>query len=106
MDTLGTWYNLVGQAVCLQERMQGLACSQAGTVLVDPEARLLQSQLAGLLVGSGKTVAGWGGNRLNFLLVSTSLTLRGTVSRPVQTPGGRPIRPHSSRQRSEDLLPS
>lgn len=56
VDTLGTRDNLVGQALCLQERMQGLACSQAGTVLVDPEASLLQRQLAGLLVGSGKTV--------------------------------------------------
>lgn len=45
---------------------------------------------------------------LGFLCVSTSSTLWGPVSRPVQTPGsgGRHIRPPSSRERSKDLLPS
>lgn len=80
----------LGQALCLREGTRGLASSQAGIRSVDREPGLLQTQLRFPERVWKDTTAGNPFSEeqaLAFLLVSASLTLRGTGSRPLWTPG-------------------
>lgn len=89
-----------------ETQAQGLASPRAGATSVDLAARLLQT--GDLLVGLVRGRQFSDQQAFGFLCVSTSSTLWGPVSRPVQTlgSGGRHVRPRSSRERSKDLLPS